>query len=154
MAVGLIWGAGLSLGVAADRFYGEAFRACLLLAPHQIPSFLGTMCVNVLPLLISAYAVSFFPMAVYSLCLFRGVLTGAGISALASLFSEAGGMMCFFLLFSLLVYSPVLMWYWFRMLRDPSSFRRDTTLCIAIGIGVAFLDRGIIAPLLQEIMIF
>lgn len=155
LAFALIWIAGLSLGVFTERFYGEAFRACLLLAPHQIPSWIGTMCVNVLPLLISAYAVSFIPSALYALCLLRGFLLGVGISAVAALFGNAGSMMCVLLLFSLFVYGPVLFWYWLRTFqKNAFSFIRDTGVCLAIAIAVSLLDWGVISPFLVEILTF
>ena len=145
--------AGLSLGVCADRFHGEAFRACFLLTPYQIPDYLGMICVNILPLLISVYAVSYF-LILLLLCLIRAFLTGFGISAVAALYGNAGSIMGGFLLFSLLLYGPVLLWYWMRGQRGGQKFRCSTVLCAGIALVLSCLDRWLIAPLLWEIINF
>lgn len=154
MTLAMIWVAGLSLGIAADRLYGEALRACLLRLPHLIPTFVGTVCVNLFPLLISAYAVLFFPSAVYVLCMLRAFALGAALSGVTCVFGSAGSMICGLLLFSLLVYSPVLIWFWMQNLgrRNP-LFLLQSGICTLIGLAVACLDRAVIAPFLQEIMI-
>ena len=150
-AVLLSWVAGLSLGVFADRFYGEAYRACLLLTPHQNPGFFGMICINLVPLLISAYAVSCFPSVIAAVCLFRGILTGLAISAAAALYGSAAVWMGGFLFFSLLLYGAVLLWYWLYGASGPNS-RRKLCLCLVLGILVFCLDRQGISPLLREIM--
>ena len=151
-AIVLCWIAGLSLGICADRFHGEAFRACFLLTPYQIPDYFGTMCINFLPLLISAYAVSY--LLILLLCLLRAFLTGIGISAVAALYGSASGMMGGFILFSLLLYGPVLLWHWMRGQRAGRRFRCSTALCAGIAVIISCLDRFLVAPLIWEIMNF
>ena len=152
-AVVLIWVAGLSLGVIADRLYGEAYRACLLLTPYQLPDFFGSVSIRLLPLLISAYAVSFCPLLLLGIVLFWGMLTGLGISAVAVLYAGAGGMMSGLLLFGLLLQGPVLLWYWLYG-GGGQKFRRDTVCCLGIGIIISWLDQAVVAPLLLEIVTF
>lgn len=149
----LNWVAGLSLGVFADRFYGEAYRAYLLLAPHRIPDFFGAVCMNMLPLLISAYAVCFIPKLLSFLCLIRGMLTGLGISGVAALYGCAGVPVASLLLFRFLLFNPLLLWYWMRR-EESGCFLQDTLWCILIGMVLSWLDCALVAPILREIMIF
>ena len=149
----LNWIAGLSLGIYADRFYGEAYRACFMLTAHQIPDFFGVMCICVLPLLISAYAVSFFPFLLFGICLFYGILTGLGISAAAILWGSGCGITVILSLFRLLLYGPVLLWYWLGG-RGTQFLLRDTVICMILGIIISWLDCAVVAPFLWEITNF
>jgi len=155
MMVILCWVAGLSLGIGADRFYGEALQACLLLTPHLRPLLLGSMCVNIFPFLIFACAVVFIPGAAYGLCLVRGFLTGSAIAGVVSCFSGAGLFMCLMLLFSLLLFAPVILWFSLQSIfTEQTGFAKDVFFCLLLGAGICFADHFLIAPLLLEITIF
>ena len=151
----LVWVAGLSLGFAADRLYGDAFGECIALAPVEVPTVSGLFTVNVLPLLISACAVLISPYLLYPLCLFRGGLLGASLSAVASIYGAGAGIMSSLLLFSSLVFSPFLLYFWVGLIqREHKSFGSSFLFYGGIGLLVAALDNWVIVPFLREILIF
>ena len=149
----LIWIAGLSLGVFADRFYGEAMRACVAKAVCRSPDFFGAVCVNVLPLMICAYAFFFLPRLLDWICMIRAVLTGMVLSGVVGVFASAGGLIAVLLLFGLLFSGTVLVWYWIRRREDGAMcFSADTGLCMGFGIVIACVDSLVIGPFLAQIM--
>lgn len=153
--ISLVWIAGLALGCLADRFYGDVYRGFFEGASLLQPGLLGLAAVTVFPLLISAFAVWINPFLLYIPCLLRGFTLGLALCACGTVYGQAGPMMFGLLVFSLLTYSPVLLWYWYRALTLESwNFHRDTWLCFGIGLVILSLDYWIIAPFLQEIMIF
>lgn len=150
-----VWVAGLTLGFAADRFYGDVYYGLLEQAPLCQPDLWGLALVNVFPLLISALAVLIFPALLYFLCLIRGISLGAGLAACAGIYGQAGPMMALLLLFSLVLFSPVMLWYWTRALcADHAERLADTLLCCAAALVLLGVDLWITAPFLGEIMIF
>ena len=151
----LVWIAGLSLGFFADRFYGDAFDVYIQEAPASCPSFSGCLAVNVLPLLISACAVFFLRSIAYPICFFRGIFLGFGIGAIARGYNCAGFLLGGLLLFSIILFTPFLLWFFCRRLEFGShSFRRDMLLCLVVGIVVAGLDAWVVSPFLQEVINF
>lgn len=150
-----VWIAGLALGFSTDRFYGDVYCGLFEMAPLCQPDFAGLAMVNLIPLLISAFAVLIFPGVVYILCLLRGILLGAGLLACVRIYAQAGPMMAVLTLFSLVLFSPVMLWYWSRVWNgDRSGFLADTLFCICAAMVLLWLDLCVIAPFLREIMIF
>jgi len=151
----LVWIAGLALGFAADRFYGDVYCGLLTCAPTCQPSFWGLAVVNVFPLLISAFAAYIYPNLLYILCMLRGLSMGLGLCACARIYGQAGLMMSGLMLFSLVLFSPLLLWYWSAAVSlERLSFQRNTVICFCVALVLALADFWIIAPFLQEVMIF
>ena len=148
-----VWLAGLSLGLLADRFYGDCYESLVFPAGRGAPCFSDACMVTILPLLLSAFAVSFFHR--FGACLacflrgltmgfFLGVLTGAGGAWLAVL-----------LLFSGLFFCPVLLWYlWRRLIGDLCNARRDFCICFLAGLCLAAVDTWVVAPFLAAALTF
>ena len=150
-----VWVAGLALGFAADRFCGDLYCGLLEQAPLCRPDLWGLALMNVFPLLISAFAVLIFPAVLYLLCLLRGVSLGMALLGCVRIYGTAGPMMAALLLCSLLLFSPVMLWYWNRALsRDRSGLLADTLYCCAAALVLLGADLWIVAPFLGEIMIF
>lgn len=151
----LVWIAGLSLGFCAARSYGDSFAAFIKMTPDVVPSFWGALSVNVLPLLISACAVFFLRSIVFPICFFRAVSFGLGLGLIALSYSGAGLMMSGLVMFSALLFAPVLLWYWCRRLElGRRLFRHDTVLCLLIGLFIAGMDVWMVSPFLREVMNF
>lgn len=151
----LVWIAGLALGFAADRFYGDVYCEVLELAPMCQPTFSGLSTVNVFPVLISALAVLINTNLIYILCLFRGMLLGLAVCACGKIYGEAGLMMVCLMLFSLLVFSPVMLWYWTgAMGAQRNKLLSSSTVCAAIALIVAWIDDWLVAPFLWQVMNF
>ena len=148
-----VWLAGLSLGLLADRFYGDCFESLVFSAGREALSFPDACMVTILPLLLSAFAVFFFHR--FGACLacflrgltmgfFLGVLTGAGGAWLAVL-----------LLFSGLCFCPVLLWYlWRGFSEDLRTARRDFGCCLLAGLCLAAVDTWVVAPFLATALTF
>jgi len=150
-----VWVAGLALGFAADRFCGDLYCGLLEQAPLWLPDFWGLALVNIFPLLISACAVLIFPALLYVLCLFRGLMLGIGLLGCIRIYGQAGPMMAGLLLFSLLLFSPVMLWYWDRALNSRhTGLLADTLFCCSAALVLLGADLWITAPFLREIMIF
>ena len=105
--IALNWCAGLFLGILADRFYGDSYRICLLLAARQIPEFAGILSVTLFPLLISACAVYLQPRLLILLALVYGFQAGLSTSGVVALFGSAGPLLGGLLFFSLILYHCV-----------------------------------------------
>lgn len=151
----LVWIAGLSLGYAAARFCGDALNACVTLSVAGTPTFFGALSVNFFPLLISACAVFFYRSLAFALCFFRGVLLGLGFGAVCSAYQGAGLMVTVLLMFSAVVFAPVMLWYFCRRIRSGKlSFGRDTLWCLMLSLVTAIADVWIVSPMLLEIMNF
>ena len=151
----LVWIAGLSLGFVAARFYGDAFDAYIQVAPASCPAFFGCLAVNVLPLLISACAVFFLRSIAYPICFFRGIFLGLGMGAIARNYNHAGFILGGLLMFSMILFTPFQLWFFCRRLEFGShGFRRDTLLCLVVGVMVAGLDTWLVSPFLLEVINF
>lgn len=144
----LVWFAGLSLGFTAARFYGGTLADLIVQSAAVSGSPFGMILPTMLPLLLSAFAVTFFDSrGIYSLCLLRGLGLGVMLGAVCD--ACAGGwLLGLLLLFSALLYSPVLMWYWMRRVCGCGGIRRDTSVALAIGLAVSVVDGMVIAPFL------
>lgn len=150
-----IWVAGLALGFFAARFYGATLDACMTLAPARSLSFSGVLAVIVFPLLISACAVIIFRCALYPICFLRGISFGLTLGSIAAVFGSAGFLMTGLLMFSAVLYAPVLLWYsWRRLEMDRICFGSDTLVCLLIGLVIGLVDMLVISPFLAEVMTF
>lgn len=142
-----VWFAGVSLSLLAARFCGESFGALSLSAGSSDLTFRNACLVTVLPLFFSAFAVFFFHrFGVYLTCALRGLSTGFLLGVLMA----AGGMwLCVLLLFSVLCFSPALLWYlWRRLDRGMLDFYSDSLSCLLIALALAAVDTWVVAPFL------
>ena len=151
----LVWLAGLSLGFIAVRFYGDSLEAYIQKAPAVAPDFIGCLAINALPLLISACAVFFFQAIVYPLCCLRGFITGLGLGSIAISYCGAAYMMAGLLQFSMILFTPFLLWFFHRRLELGERYlRRDYGLCFGIGLIIACTDVWMVSPFLLEVINF
>lgn len=148
------WFAGSSLGLLAECFCGDAIASWLTLLPGQIPDLGSVLLLSVLPLLLTASAVTLFrPCACYVLCLIRGFGQGLVIACLGRLFGSGTPIVVFLLLFSSLWTNPFILWYWCRCLRGNSCrFAADTVLCAVFCVLIGLLDHCAIAPFLADVI--
>ena len=148
-----IWFAGVSLGLWAARFYGDSVMDLALMAGCAELSFLRACLVSVLPLLLSAFAVSFFHRSgACVFCAVRGFVLGFLLGAV----STVGGLwLGGLLLFTGLCSSPVLLWFLQR--RIIHGLRRlpaDCFVCLAVLCGLSAVDTWAVAPFLAHALSF
>ena len=148
-----VWLAGLSLGLLADRFYGESYESLLLFAGRQPPSIVDAGLVTILPLLLSAFAVFFFHrFGVCLACFLRGLSLGFFLGVLTA---AGGAWLAVLLLFSGLSFCPVLLWYLWRRFSDGlRNARRDFWICLLAGLCLAAVDTWVVAPFLAAALTF
>lgn len=149
------WIAGLSLGYLAARFYGDTLGACVSASVSVRPTWAGVLSVNFFPLLISACAVYFSGSLAFWLCLLRGSVLGLGFGGVCLAFPGAGLAVSVLLMFSAVLFAPVMLWYYERRLRwGRMRFGSDTALCLLLSLLTAWADMELVAPMLPEIMNF
>lgn len=154
LALIVVWFAGLSLGFVATRLYGDTLVSCLSQAAG-LQATIVTPFVTLLPLLVSALAVIIIhPDFLYAICFVRAVTLAMMLQALATCFHSGVYLAAIFLLFSSLLFSPVLLWYWWRRLSlQTDKFIADTLLCSAVGLVIGLLDYWFISPFLVDVII-
>ncbi len=150
-----VWFAGLSLGFVAARFYGDTLVSCLSLAAGSQAT-LATPLVTLFPLLVSALAVIIIhPNFLYAICFVRGIILAMMLQALTACYDSGIYLAALFLLFSCMLFSPVLLWYWWRRLSlQMDNFIADTLVCAAVGIVIGLIDYWFISPFLVDVVIF
>ncbi len=148
-----VWLAGLSLGLLADRFYGDCYEALAFSAARGALRFSDACMVTILPLLLSAFAVTFFHRFGACLaCFLRGLTMGFFLGVLMA---AGGAWLAVLLLFSGLFFCPVLLWYlWRRLIGDLRNARRDFGICLLAGLCLAAVDTWVVAPFLAAALTF
>ena len=148
-----VWLAGSSLGLWAARFYGDAYGPLVLQAGETSLSFVSACVVTLLPLLLSAFAVFFFHRpGVYGACLLRSI----SLSFFLGILTAVGGLwLAVLLLFSGLLFSPVLLWYlWRRLELGLGGACVDCLWCGLAGLLLAAADTWLVAPFLATALSF
>lgn len=150
----LHWFAGLFLGFTAVRFYGDTLVSFLIRAAGSAGSWSSLLGITAFPLLLSACAVFLFhDESVFILCLLRGSTIGFLTGGVAAAFGSAGILVASLLLFSALVYSPFLLWYWWRRLTlGHGEIVKDTICGLAVCIVVWLVDLTAVSPYLADII--
>ena len=148
-----VWLAGLSLGLLADRFYGDCYELLAFSAGCAALTFLDACLVTILPLLLSAFAVFIFHRFGACLaCFLRGLTMGFFLGVLTA---AGGAWLAVLLLFSGLCFCPVLLWYlWRRFFEGLRNARRDFALCCLAGLCLAAVDTWVVAPFLATALTF
>ena len=148
-----VWLAGLSLGLVADRFYGDCYEMLAFSAGRMALTFLDAFLVTILPLLLSAFAVFFFHRFGACLaCFLRGLTMGFFLGALMA---AGGAWLAVLLLFSGLCFCPVLLWYlWRRLSEGLRTARRDFGYCLLAGLCLAAVDTWVVSPFLATALTF
>ena len=115
--------------------------------------FLNACLVTILPLLLSAFAVTFFHRFGACLaCFLRGLTMGFFLGVLTA---AGGAWLAVLLLFSGLCFCPVLLWYlWRRLMLDLRDARRDFACCFLAGLCLAAMDTWVVSPFLATALAF
>lgn len=147
LTLGVVWFAGLSLGLWAARFYGSSVG-------DWIPAAVGAEltiwngCMAALhPLFFSAFAVYFLHrFGVYLACVLRGISMGFLLGVLTAYGGiRLGGLLGFSGLFC----SGILLWFLWRRL-NLSPLTGDLLCASAAALAVSAVDTWAIAPLLAK----
>lgn len=150
----LVWCAGMSLGLLANRFYGDALAAYIRSSAYLVSDLYTSASSAIFPLVISAIAVFYIRPLLPVLILLEGVLTGSAIVSVSCAYGRGGIIMMPLLLFRCLVCAPVLLWFWLETCGERTDLRHSLLYCSLLTIGISALDTFIVSPFLREVMIF
>ena len=150
----LCWFAGLSLGLLAADFHGDALSSFTEPLPSVLPALGGLLIPAVFPLLFSACAVVLFSdFGCLTAAAIRGLVQGFFLSALAGSGRAASPVLAFLLVFTGLMLNPVLLFFWYRrMTLGAERFLGDFLGCTAIAGLIAITDYWVIAPFLVDVI--
>ena len=153
LTLGGVWIAGVSLGLWAARFYGEAVSDLSLIAGGAALSYSDACVVVMLPLFLSAFAVFFFHRAGALLaCAVRGISIGFMLGCVVM---SGGFWLGLLLLFSGLSGGSVLLWFlWRRLSLGTECFRRDVLCVLTASAAIAAVDFWVVAPFLTRALSF
>lgn len=149
-----LWFAGLFLGFLAARFYGDTLVPFLDQAAGESGSWISFLLITAFPLLLSACAVYLIcPVSVLAVCLFRAVSIGYLAGGILVCYQSAGVLVTFLMLFSALVFSPFLLWYWWRRLvQGLQRLKEDTVLGLVLSALIGAVDFFFISHYLADII--
>lgn len=155
LILGGSWFAGLSLGLWAARFQGDALQSLAFSAGSAELSFPDACVVTVFPLLLSACAVFIFHrFGAYLAALLRGIAIGFMLGVISRA-APGGALLSLLLLFSGLFYSPVHLWYlWRRLQYGMFGFKGDSFFCLAVGLALSAVDTWVVSPFLAAALTF
>ena len=151
-----LWTAGLSLGLWAERFLGDAYASFLQPLAGTAPDLGGVFATAVFPLLLSACAAVLFGAAgCYGMCLLRGLSQGFLLGLLRGCYGAAAPLAALLLTFSGLAVNGLLVAFWLRRLRMGNTcFRKDVLLMLGLGACVGAADYLLIGPFLADVINF
>ncbi len=149
-----LWLAGAWIGSWLCGCMAAEFGQLLHQAAAQGAVGLGGLGISLIPLALTLAASSLgWRWPVWLLCGLRGMLLGCGLGWLRICFGQAAGMLAVLLLFSLLLSSPVLLWYWWRCLHRAGEVRLWEFLwCLTALTVIWAMDRWMIGPFLERVV--
>lgn len=150
----VLWFAGSSLGLLAERFFGDAYASFLQPLAGHAPDLGGVFASAIFPLLLSACAASLFGAAgCYGMCLFRGLSQGALLGLIRRCYGAAAPLVAMLLAFSALAVNAVLLCFWMCRLRlGRTDLQKDVSVMLALGVGIASADYLLIGPFLADVI--
>lgn len=153
-SVGLLalWIGGLSLGLLAARFYGDAWTSFLRPLTGMVPEVGGVFATAVFPLLLSAWAVmTMGEVGCFLVVACRGCFLGFFLGILALAYGAMGWVLALGLGFSRIASGAVTLFYGLRYLsRGPGVLGSSTLACVVCCVAIGWLDRVAVAPYLAE----
>lgn len=146
------WLAGLVCGCLAWLWAEDSaipLMRSVLFAPVSI---VGTLCVPVIPILISAYAVFLSNFVLLLLtCFGKAFLVSFTALGISRMYTSAGWLMQMLLLFSSWTSLPILYWFWLRISEHAANVWEAVFLC-SLLILLGSIHYGIISPFLVRLI--
>ena len=149
-----LWIAGSSLGLLAERLFGDAYASFLQPLAGTGPDLGGVFAAAIFPLLLSACAVFLWGAAgCYGMCLLRGVSQGLLLGLIRRCYGTAAPLVALLLAFSGLAVNAVLLFFWLRRLRmGQTDFQKDLSVMLGLGACIALTDHLLIGPFLADVI--
>ena len=148
------WFLGIALGCMAAAASGPVLADLVRRSTGASLSITGAMTAAVLPLLLSAFAVSFSePWLLLFISTFKAFSFSFCAWGVCLAFGQSGWLVLFLFLFSDVFLIPLLYFYWLRHIRGdrtPRTWELPAFLTASLGIGC--IDYLFIAPVLASLM--
>ena len=149
-----LWCAGLLLGVLSSLNAGDQTLSLMRTLPQGGVSIVSLLGSQLIPFLISAYAVNIhlhwllFPVA------FLKAFTFSRCAALITIaFHSAGWLLRLLLMFSDLILCPVLLLFWIRFIRGDRRLKRNEAIAFGAAVVICvYLDQTFVSPFLQAVL--
>ena len=149
-----VWLVGLSLGLVADRFYGDCFESLVFSAGCKPVRFADACLVAILPLLLSAFAVFFNKSwLLLPLSLIKAVSFSFCSEGLNMIFDSSGWLIRSMLLFSDIFLMPLLCWFMFRLIKGGTdNWHKELGICLITALFVGLLNYCVVSSFLVTLM--
>ena len=148
------WFLGIALGCMAAAASGPVLADLVRRSTGATLSITGAMTAAVLPLLLSAFAVSFSePWLLLFISTFKAFSFSFCAWGVCLAFGQSGWLVLFLFLFSDFLLIPLQYFYWLRHIRgDIKPTFSELPLFLAAAAGVGCIDFWYIAPFLASLM--
>lgn len=148
------WISGLICGSVVSVSAGTSLSSLMRGALYASVSIVGVLCVSVLPILFSAYAVFLSNFALLlPVCFTKAFLFSFVSLGISRAFASAGWLMRGLLLYSDWTSLPILYWFWLRSLSSDRPVTLWETLLVFALMGlVGSIHFGIISPFLVRLI--
>ena len=153
MFLAFCWTTGLLLGgfvsVPADASFVLLMRSAVS-APVSI---VGLLSVLLFPFFLSVYlARAFGSWILYPIAFTKALVFGFSQSLICSVFTGAGWLFYFFLMFSQIMVIPSLLFFWISCLDPSRLYGRRLVYCLGYCVFVALADWQVIGPYLSGLI--
>ncbi len=145
---------GLLLGITIAFTAGDVNLNLMRGIPHASVSIVGSLCITILPFLLSAIAVSISkPWLLLVISFAKGFLFSFIAFTAMQSFGNAGWLIRCLLCFSDGLFLPVLYFYWLRRISGRSTASCcETMLFLPLAVLIGSIDFRIISPFLARLI--
>ena len=141
------WLSGLFYGLVLYLSAGTSFNSLVRRLPFELVSIVCLLAVTALPFLLSLFLVLFSkPLLILPLCWFKALVLSFISCGILQSYDSFGWLFQHMVLFSDWITTPVLYWFWIRILRVSPTFWLDTLLSFILVFLTASLEHSIISP--------
>lgn len=150
----LSWFLGLLSGAAIFFSAGIAYFSWMRGVLHGSVSIVGLLCVTVLPFLLSAFAVFISePWLLLPISFGKALLFSFISLCVLESFGSAGWLVRWLLMFSDLLFVPVLYWFWHRHISGEHCFSGSVSLLLlSLCILIGSIDFCYVSPYLANLI--
>lgn len=148
------WIAGMVCGSFFYLWAGESIFILMRSVVYSPVSIVGVLCVSLLPILISAYAVFLSNLSLLlSICFAKAFLFSFVSLGILWAFASAGWLMRILLLFSEWTSLPILYWYWLRCLNPDHRVNLwETAWVCSLMLLMGSIHFRVISPFLVRLI--
>lgn len=144
---------GLISGILISMSASDALCSTMRAAPFGCVSIFGLLSVLLLPFLFSAFAV-YSSSVLLLLCVAFAKAFAFGFVSFAvwAAFGAAGWLIRFLLMFADLIILPLLLWFWYQIMKNPHSWVKSTLVACILACFIGGFDYCFVSPFLANLI--